>query len=69
MRGRIWSEEGGGDDDEFVAGVADDMVVGTEGGLEGSRESFEAFVADLVAVGVVDDHEGVEVEEEDGRRS
>ena len=48
-------------DDELVAGVADADVVGPDGRAQHPRDLAQRAVADVVAVGVVDLLEAVEV--------
>ncbi len=63
--------EGGGagdvpaEDGEFVAGETGDGVVRADGVLEPGRDCAQELVAGVVAEGVVDGFEAVEVDEQD----
>ena len=55
--------------DELVAGVSNHGIGGTDGAADATCGGHEEFVADAVAVRVVDHLEVVEVDEQDARAS
>jgi hypothetical protein len=62
---RLIARQVRGDDDELVTAEAGEGVRGAYGVAEVLRDVLKEFVADIVAVGVVDDLEAVEVDHEE----
>src|SRR5271154_6939739 len=55
-----------GDDNELVAAETREGVWGADGGAEVLRDVLKEFVADIMAVGVVDELETVEINHDEG---
>src|SRR5438874_7245371 len=64
--GRLVAGQVGGDDDELIATEAGERVGEANGAPEIVGDMPEQFVADLMAVGVVDEFEAVEIDHEEG---